>query len=313
MTQTDAKRTPRPRILLTGKNGQVGWELQRTLACLGDVHAFGSRELDLADADAIREGVRAVRPDIIVNAAAYTAVDRAESEPERAAAINAIAPGILAEEAGRLDALLVHYSTDYVFDGSGERPWTETDTPAPLGVYGRTKRDGERAIQAAWPRHLVLRTSWVYADRGANFLLTMQRLMRERERLTIVDDQVGAPTWSRMIAEATAAILARTGPVTSDVDAHDSRHGIYHLSNGGACSWYGFASAIRAHLAGAAGGDSGLATLAPIPSEAYPTPAARPKNSRLDNSRLEAAFGIRLPAWDDALRLCLDVATGKPT
>jgi dTDP-4-dehydrorhamnose reductase len=284
----------RPRILLTGGNGQVGWELQRTLACLGDVTAPDSRQMDLGEPDAIRAGIQRLRPEIIVNAAAYTQVDRAESEPELAERVNATAPGIIAEEAEGLGAVLVHYSTDYVFDGSGTHRRTEDDTPNPLNVYGRTKLAGELAVQSACTRHLVLRTSWVYGLRGNNFLRTMRRLMRDRDTLNVVDDQVGAPTWSRLIAEATLQVLTRVQA------GQDDAWGAYHLTCAGSGSWFDFASAIRAH------GDDYRARLVPIPTSAYPTPAARPLNSRLDNDRLRRRFGVQLPDWRHALALCLD-------
>ena len=292
----------RPRILLTGANGQVGWELRRTLSCLGEVVALDSRAMNLADAAAVRQKVRDIAPSIIVNPAAYTAVDKAESEPERARAVNAVAPGILAEEAGRLDALLVHYSTDYVFNGSGAvldsgeaRPWREDDACDPLNVYGATKLAGECAIQATGCRHLIFRTSWVYGARGSNFLLTMRRLMRERPELKIVADQIGAPTWCRDLAEATAQVLSQ---IVAPVSGFD-QWGVYHMTNAGETSWHGFAEAIQAL------GDAS-ANLLPIPSRDYPTPAQRPLNSRLNNDRLEQTFGLRLQDWRAALALCMD-------
>lgn len=284
-------------ILLTGVNGQVGWELRRTLAPLGRVVAVDRDELDLADPDALRARVRALSPGLIVNPAAYTAVDRAETEAAQARTINAVAPGILAEEAKRCGAILVHYSTDYVFDGSKDGPYLEDDVPKPLNVYGSTKLEGEQAIRASGVRHLILRLSWVYGRRGHNFLLTMQRLMRERAELKIVDDQVGAPTWSRLIAEATALILAQCLSPARGADRPEP-WGTYHLTCGGATSWYGFASAI-AELGGYS------TRLIPIPTADYPTPARRPANSRLDNGKLERTFGVRLPDWREALELCL--------
>lgn len=286
-----------PRILLTGARGQVGWELRRTLSCLGEGVALDSRSMNLADADTVRRTVREVAPDIIVNAAAYTAVDKAEREPERAGAVNAVAPGILAEEAKRLDALLVHYSTDYVFNGSGDRPWREDDVCDPLNVYGSTKLEGERAIQATGCHHLIFRTSWVYGARGSNFLLTMRRLMRERSELKIVSDQIGAPTWCRDLAEATTLVLSRFVLPASGFDPEP--WGIYHMTNAGETSWHGFADAIRML-------DGTETRLLPIPSSDYPTPATRPLNSRLDNDRLKQTFGISLQDWRTALALCLD-------
>jgi dTDP-4-dehydrorhamnose reductase len=286
------------RILLTGANGQVGWELQRALAPLGEIVALDRSRLDLAQAHALRETVRAIAPQVIVNAAAYTAVDRAESEPELARAINAIAPGILAEEAQRLDALLVHYSTDYVFDGTKSEPYVEADPTNPLSVYGRTKLEGERAIGASGCRHLTLRTSWVYGARGSNFLLTMLRLARERRSLRIVDDQIGAPTWCREIAQATAALLTRPDLAAPGAD------GLYHLTASGATSWFGFATAIFDSAEMARLGITPPA-LEAIPTSGYPTPARRPANSRLDCSCLLSSAGVRLAAWDAALARCL--------
>lgn len=285
------------KILLTGSHGQVGWELRRTLGALGNIVATDSRSLDLADADALRGTVRAIAPDIIVNPAAYTAVDRAESEPDRAHAINALAPGVLAEEAARLGALLVHYSTDYVFDGSGTAPWREENAASPLNVYGASKRAGELAIAAAGCRHLVFRTSWVYGARGSNFLQTMRRLMRERPELKIVADQIGAPTWCRDLAEATAQVLAQVRR------PDETRWGVYHVTNAGETSWHGFAEAIRA--LDEFDETQEPARLVPIPGSDYPAPARRPQNSRLDNSKLAHAFGLRLRDWREALALCL--------
>jgi dTDP-4-dehydrorhamnose reductase len=288
------------RLMVTGANGQVGWELRRTLATLGNVIAMDSKGMDLADPAAIRRVVAEIQPRVIVNPAAYTAVDKAESEPERARAVNAVAPGLLAEEAARTGALLVHYSTDYVFDGSGESAWKEADPTGPLNVYGATKLAGEQAIVASGCRHLIFRTSWVYGDRGANFLLTMQRLMRERPELKIVDDQMGAPTWCRSLAEATAQVLAQVHSPQRGADKPEP-WGVYHMTNGGETSWHGFAQAILELDAAET-----PARLLPIPSGDYPTPARRPLNSRLDNDRLARVFGIRLPHWRDALGLCMN-------
>ena len=282
------------RILLTGANGQVGSELRRSLAPLGEVVAFDRAGLDLAQPDVLIVRVRDVAPQAIVNAGAYTAVDKAESEPEEASAINGTAPRVLAEEARRLGAILVHYSTDYVFDGEKASPYTEADTPNPLSVYGRSKLEGERAVIASGCRHLTLRTSWVYGTRGRNFLLTMLRFAGEGRALRVVDDQIGAPTWCREIADATAALLARPDLAAPGAD------GLYHLSAGSFTSWFGFARAIL---------DSpelvrlGIArpALEAIPTSEYPTPARRPRNSRLDCRRLERRAGLRLAPWDEAL------------
>ena len=286
------------RVLLTGANGQVGSELRRSLAPLGEVVAFDRAGLDLAQPDVLIARVRELAPQAIINAGAYTAVDKAESEPEEASAINATGPRVLAEEARRLGAILVHYSTDYVFDGEKASPYTEADTPNPLSVYGRSKLEGERAVIASGCRHLTLRTGWAYGTRGRNFLLTMLRFAGEGRTLRVVDDQIGAPTWCREIADATATLLARPDLAAPGAD------GLYHLSAGGFTSWFGFARAIF---------DSpelvrlGIArpTLEAIPASEYPTPARRPRNSRLDCRRLESRAGLRLAPWDDALRRCM--------
>lgn len=292
------------RILVTGAHGQVGWELQRELAPLGAVTAIDREELDLTRPDAIREYVRALRPGLIVNPAAYTAVDKAESEPAPCAAINATAPGVLAEEAARLGAAIVHYSTDYVFDGSKQSPYVETDAPNPLGVYGRTKLDGERAVAAAGAPHVILRTSWVYGRRGKNFLLTMLALARQREELRIVCDQVGAPTWSRALASATAAIVARlAGDRRGLAAAAADVSGTYHLTASGETSWHGFAEAIleldpRRE-------EQRCRRVVPIATAAYPTPARRPASSRMDCSRAADVLGVRIPDWREQLALVM--------
>ncbi|MBU1215155.1 MAG: dTDP-4-dehydrorhamnose reductase [Gammaproteobacteria bacterium] len=287
-------------ILLTGKHGQVGWELQRTLAPLGKVIALDAEDLDLADAEAIRRKVREVQPHIIVNPAAYTAVDKAESEPGLAMAINGIAPGVFAEEAKVLDALLVHYSTDYIFDGSKQGAYVEDDTPNPLGVYGQTKLAGEQAIRAAGCKHLILRTSWVYGARGKNFLLTMLKLAKERSELSIVDDQIGAPTWSRTLGEITAQILSQLHAPGRMQAELEKLYGTYHLTSLGEVSWYGFTTEILQQAAIHPG-----PALHPIPTSAYPTPAARPRNSRLSNDKLLDAFGLSGGDWQDNLQLCM--------
>lgn len=280
-------------ILLTGSHGQIGWELQRTLVTLGRVVALDYYSLDLANPDSVRSAIRACSPQIIVNAAAYTAVDQAESEPDLALAVNGAAPGIMAEEAKKLGALLVHYSTDYVFDGAKTAPYAEDDRPNPINAYGRSKLAGDQAIAASGARYLIFRTSWVYGARGGNFLRTILRLAQERDELRIVDDQIGAPTWCRVIAEATAQVLA----CMQAREAADAC-GTYHLSAAGSTSWYGFAQAILGHAGSSC-------KIVPIPTREYPLPARRPANSVLSNARLNARFGIALPDWADALKLCL--------
>lgn len=292
------------KILLLGKNGQVGWELQRSLSVLGDLVALDRHGPDLcgdlANLQGIARTVQTVRPDVIVNAAAHTAVDRAESEPDLAHTLNALAPGLLAQEAAKLGALLVHYSTDYVFDGSGTRAWVETDTPAPLSVYGRTKLEGERLIAAACPRHLIFRTSWVYGARGGNFAKTMLRLAQQRERLTVIDDQFGAPTGADLLADVTAhAILS--------VLQQPQQAGLYHLAAGGETSWYGYAKYVLAQSQHAQSTIKLIAvSVDPVPTGAFPTPARRPLNSRLDTAKLQAAFGLRLPPWQQGVARMLD-------
>jgi dTDP-4-dehydrorhamnose reductase len=291
-------------ILLTGASGQVGWELRRALAPMGRVVAPSSAELDLADPDAIRRIAREVRPHMIVNPAAYTAVDKAESEPELAMAVNGIAPGVLAEEAKRMHAMLVHYSTDYVFDGSKSGPYREIDPASPPSSYGRSKLAGEEAIRAVGLPHLIFRTSWVYGARGKNFMRTILRLAHERESLKVVDDQIGAPTWSRMIAQATALALTHG-------DLHATA-GTYHLTCAGSTSWHGFARAIVQEFRSRSAAPQ--LRLAPdaieaIPSEQYPTPAKRPDNSVLDNAKLAKTFGLELPDWRGCLEMVLDEAT----
>ena len=291
-----------PRILVTAPAGQVGWELRRTLAPLGEVVAAGRSgplALDLADPDRIRAVVREVRPDLVVNAAAYTAVDKAEEERELAMAVNATAPGILAEEAARLGAPLIHYSTDYVFDGTKGTPYVEDDAPNPVNVYGESKLAGERAVQEAGGAAVILRTSWVYGLRGRNFLLTMRRLAAEKAQLNIVDDQIASPTWSRMIAETTAAAVARAG-----VGGLQERAGLYHLAAAGETSWCGFARRIFELMAEREGAT--VPVVQGLPTADYPTPARRPLYTKLDCGKFEQAFGARVPGWGDSLTLCLE-------
>ncbi|MFB4391647.1 dTDP-4-dehydrorhamnose reductase [Pseudomonas sp. LS_2] len=270
--------------------------LQTELTGLGEVHALGRSRLDLAHPEQLREPLRQLAPDLIVNAAAYTAVDQAESEPNLAFAINAESPRVLAEEAARLGVPLIHYSTDYVFDGAKPTPYDEDDTPNPLGVYGASKLAGERAIAAVGGDHLILRTSWVYSLHGRNFLLTMQRLLQEREQLRVVDDQIGAPTWAVSLASSTRALIERWQA------GQAGAWGTYHLTAQGHISWFGFAQAIGQHLKA-----QGLpcAELLPIPSSDYPTPAQRPLNSRLNCSRLAQQWHVTLPDWRQALIDCL--------
>lgn len=283
------------KILVTGHSGQVARELALALAGQGELLVLGRDRLDLADSEAIRQRVRAERPELIINAAAHTAVDLAESEPEVAFALNATAPGVLAEEAAALGAPLIHYSTDYVFDGRKSAPYTEDDLPNPLGVYGRSKLAGEEAIRQIGGAHLILRTSWVYSLHGRNFLLTMQRLLQEREQLNVVNDQVGAPTWAGDIATATAALIQRW-------QQGRQAWGTYHFTAGGETSWFGFASAIAETLKAQG---KPCARLEPIPSSAYPTPAQRPLNSRLDGSKLRRDWDVALSDWRQGLEACL--------
>ena len=289
----------RLKILLFGASGQVGWELQRSLAALGEMIAPGRHSAglcgDLANLQGLAATVQQVRPDIIVNAAAHTAVDRAESEPELALTINTLAPGVLARQAAALGALLVHYSTDYVFDGSGSRPWLETDEPGPLNVYGQTKLEGERQVQAACPNHLIFRTSWVYAARGGNFAKTMLRLAQERERLSVIDDQFGAPTGAELLADVSAHALRQVLRCPGDA-------GLYHLAAAGETSWHGYAKYVLAHVNTDHEAIKIIANAVdPVPSSAFPTAARRPHNSRLDTDKLKTTFGLTLPPWQQGV------------
>lgn len=287
------------KILLLGKNGQVGWELQRSLAPLGELIALDSRSTDycgdLANLSGLSETVDRLRPDVIVNAAAYTAVDKAESEPDMAHTVNARAPGVLAEAAQRCGALLVHYSTDYVFDGSGDTPWCETDTVAPLSVYGQTKLEGERLITEHCANHLIFRTSWVYAARGNNFAKTMLRLAKERDKLTVIDDQYGAPTGAELLADVTAHAIRQTV-------IKPELAGLYHLVAGGETTWHGYARFVieQARQAGIPVKVE-QADIAPVPTTAFPTPAKRPHNSRLNTPKLQTAFDLVLPPWEQGV------------
>ena len=291
------------KILLLGASGQLGWELQRSLAPLGELVAldrhgstsdsgsYGHLCGDMGNLQGLAETVQKVRPDVIVNAAAHTAVDRAERELERAHTLNALAPGVLAQEAARSGALLVHYSTDYVFDGSGSRPWREDDPTGPLSVYGQTKLEGERLVQAACSHHLIFRTSWVYAARGANFAKTMLRLGQERVRLSVIDDQFGAPTGADLLADVTAHAIRQVLQRPQDA-------GLYHLVAGGETTWNGYAKYVLEQAAlGPPAINIKATEVTPIATSAFPTPARRPHNSRLETARLKTTFGVSLPDW----------------
>ena len=284
------------RILLTGKNGQVGWELQRTLAVLGEVISVDHAAMDLANPDSIRNTIQEIKPNLIINTAAYTAVDKAETESAAAMKINGVAPGIIAEEAKKLGATMIHYSTDYVFDGSKTSAYTEVDATNPISVYGKTKLAGEEAIAAVGLPYLILRTSWIYSLRGDNFLLTVKKLAKERSELKIVSDQIGAPTWARTIAEATALTIARLPYPLSDIPS-----GIYHMTSAGSTSWYGFTKAILEKL-----NDHHFPKIKAITTGEYPTPARRPANSTLSTEKISKTFGIALPHWEQGLELCIN-------
>lgn len=306
------------KILLFGKNGQLGWELQRSLAPLGELVALGRQpqsnplcngvplQGNFLHPAALAETVRQLRPDVIVNAAAYTAVDHAENDTAAARTVNATAVAVLAQEAARLGAALVHFSTDYVFDGSGKRPWRETDAPAPLNVYGQTKLEGEQAIRQHGPRHLIFRTSWVYGARGSNFAKTMLQLGKERSELNVIDDQHGAPTGADLIADVTAHAIRQLlrDPACA---------GLYHLVAAGETTWHGYAC----HVLDVARATDAAITVAPqfvhpVPASAYPSKAARPANSRLDTTRLQHTFGIHLPDWRIGLeRMLSEVLTSQ--
>ncbi|NVO06649.1 MAG: dTDP-4-dehydrorhamnose reductase [Rhodoferax sp.] len=300
------------KILLFGRGGQVGWELQRSLSVLGEVVALDSHTADnpqglcgsFTDLDGLAQTVQAVKPDVIVNAAAHTAVDKAESEPEFARSLNALAPGVLATEAKKLGAWLIHYSTDYVFDGSGNAPWQESDATGPISVYGQTKLEGEIAV-ATNPKHIILRTSWVYAARGGNFAKTMLRLASEREALTVIDDQFGAPTSAELLADVTAHVI-RTAMQKPELA------GLYHCVAAGETSWHGYAQFVLETAQGLGQTlKAGPAQVAATPTASYPTPAKRPLNSRLNTTKLQAAFGLTLPHWQSGVARMLTEITGK--
>jgi len=297
------------KILLFGKNGQVGWELQRSLAPMGELISLDSgsknRSGDFTDLDGLAKTVRDVKPDVIVNAAAHTAVDKAETEAELARTINALAPGMLAREAKSANAWLIHYSTDYVFDGSGDRPWLETDATGPLSVYGATKLEGEQLIQQSGCRHLIFRTSWVYGARGGNFARTMLRLARERDSLNVIDDQFGAPTGADLLADVTAHAIRSAGQ-------RNELSGLYHLVAGGVTSWHGYATFVL-DFAQRTGIQLKIAAdaIKPVPTTAYPTPARRPLNSRMDSTKLKQSFDLHLPPWQDGVARMLSEVLEK--
>jgi dTDP-4-dehydrorhamnose reductase len=290
-----------PRILLIGKNGQVGWELRRALAPMAQLECVDFPEIDLTSADSIRRWVRDTRPGVVINAAAYTAVDKAEADPDQAMKINGTAPGILAEEARSAGALLVHYSTDYVFDGAKTGPYLETDAPNPLNIYGRSKLAGDLAVQAVGGAHLIFRLCWVYGARGQNFMLTILRLARQREKLRVVNDQLGAPTWCRLIAQATSLALRQTAAKPDPAGFS----GLYHLAASGLTSWHGFAQNIVQLMPPQA---KTCLEVQAISTAEFPTPAKRPSNSAMSCDKLERAFHLRLPSWDEGLRMVLEEA-----
>jgi dTDP-4-dehydrorhamnose reductase len=285
-------------LLLPGKNGQVGFELQSALAPIGRVIALDRSQMDLSNPDSIRKVIRGAKPEIIVNAAGYTVVDKAESEPDLAMRVNGVAPGIMAEEAKRIGALLVHYSTDYVFDGELDRPYLEDDAPRPVNAYGVSKLAGERAIEAVGGAYVILRTSWVYSRRGSNFVLTILRLAREKKELAVVNDQTGSPTWAHALAEATAELLRRKELIPS-------HSGIYHLSAAGHTSRYEFAKAIIRVMKEVSGAPDGWASVKPITSDQYPLPARRPRRPVTSTDKIKRIFGAEMPHWEDQLHAFL--------
>jgi len=303
------------KIAIVGRNGQLAWEANRQFQGLGQVICVGRPEFDLADIDGVCAEIRRIKPSILINAAAYTAVDQAESEPEAAMKINSDAPAAMAEEAKRLSALFISYSTDYVFDGKSPSPYKEDDSTAPLNVYGASKLSSERAVAAVGGSHLIFRTSWVYGARGKNFLKTIVKLAAERPELRIVDDQIGAPTWSRDLAGATRKIIEQLAKKSSTakisiVEALGDRSGIYHMTTAGSVSWYGFATAIVEEMRKRGLSKGNLAEVIPIPSSQFPTPAARPHNSRLCNQKLSRVFGVSLPPWRESLAAVMDELAG---
>ena len=299
------------KIVIVGRNGQLAWEANQRFQGLGEIISVGRPEIDLLDIKGVREEIRRIKPSVLVNAAAYTAVDQAESEPEAAMKINSEAPAAMADEAKRLGALFITYSTDYVFDGKSTSPYTESDSPSPLNVYGASKLSGERAVEAVSGHHLIFRTSWVYGPRGKNFLKTILKLAAEKPELRVVDDQVGAPTWSRDLADATRALIEQlvTESVSEQVpigEALGDRCGVYHMTAAGSVSWCGFATAILEEMGKRGLSNGKLAKVVPIPGIEYPTPAARPQNSRLCNDKLKNTFGVTLPQWQASLAAVMD-------
>jgi dTDP-4-dehydrorhamnose reductase len=295
------------KILLFGKNGQVGWELNRSLLPLGEIIALAREQADFSKPESLRQIVRDVNPDVIVNAVAYTAVDKAEQEAGLATIVNEVATGVLAEEALRIDALLVHYSTDYIFDGTKTSPYVETDRPAPVNVYGRTKLAGEVAIQSSGCDYLIFRTSWVYAARGNNFLITILKLAQQRKELSIVNDQVGSPTSARLIADTT--VLCVQQAMKEKIEGMFSS-GLYHLTTSGNTSWYGFTKEIVKYAADSMNLHLTIKDINAIPTSEYPTPAKRPMNSQLELTKLETVFTIKMPDWKDALHQCMEEIAG---
>lgn len=291
------------KILLIGKNGQVGWELNRSLLHLGQITALDRSAADLSQPEDLRKTLTDIRPDVIVNAAAYTAVDKAEKETELAMTINGVAPGVLAEEAKRYNALLVHFSTDYVFDGTKDNAYAESDAPSPVNVYGRSKLAGEQAIQTSGCDYLIFRTSWVYASRGRNFLLTILKLARERDSISIVGDQFGTPTWAKLIAGTTSHCI---GLALMRRQLNQFNSGLFHLASAGSTTWHGFAEAIIDIAIDSLALQSKIGKISAIPTVEYPTPAKRPKNSQLTSRNLENEFNVVMPDWKTCLRLCIE-------
>lgn len=305
MNQPDLK------IVIVGRNGQLAWEANQRFQGLGELVSIGRPELDLTDIKGVRAQIRRIKPSVLVNAAAYTAVDQAQSEPDVAMKINSEAPAAMAEEMKRLGGLFITYSTDYVFDGKKTSPYNEVDPTAPLNVYGSSKLSGEKAIEAVGGSYLIFRTSWVYAARGKNFLKTILRLAAERPELRVVDDQIGAPTWSRDLADATREIIEQLAAQSSSAgisirEALGDRRGIYHMTAAGSVSWCGFAAAILEEMGKRGLSQGTLAKVVPIPASEYPTPAARPQNSRLCNDKLKNTFGVTLPQWRTSLTAVMD-------